>query len=382
LNFKKNITRNVSLLFITMLLAVTTLSFFIFTGCMGGEVTDEQPVISETEEEGEDIEEEPGEDEEDKIAGVEITGNINILSGLEISDIVANSRPLAFMVDNNIPARPQSGLHLADIVFEVVDEAGITRYVAIYSSYDAEIVGPMRSARIYYAEIARGFDPVYTFWGTYTDAYETLKLMHMDLLDGNSDAYVPYTDSGWRDYSRIEPGEDTAHTAFMSTVKIKEDAVKHGYSLDGGQSPLRFKADAVESERGDVSDITIDFSDNRFKVDFKYNENENNYQRYLAGSLHTDHETGRHIAVNNVIVMITDIEGPIDEAGHMVVRTTGTGDIGKAFYFIDGNVIEGTWERTSILDPFKYKDNNGNLMLFNRGSTWVAMIQSTSRLMY
>jgi hypothetical protein len=58
----------------------------------------------------------------------------------------------------------------------------------------------------------------------------------------------------------------------------------------------------------------------------------------------------------------------------MVVRTIGTSDIGKAFFFMDGNVTEGTWERTSIFEPFKYKDSEGNLMLFNRGSTWVAII--------
>ncbi|GAI65451.1 unnamed protein product, partial [marine sediment metagenome] len=91
---------------------------------------------------------------------------------------------------------------------------------------------------------------------------------------------------------------------------------------------------------------------------------------------------GKQIAVNNVIVMITDIEGPIDEWGHMAVRTTGTSDIGKAFFFMDGNVIEGTWERTSAFDPFKYKDDDGNIILFNRGSTWVALIQDTNRLTY
>ncbi|GAI12118.1 unnamed protein product, partial [marine sediment metagenome] len=57
-------------------------------------------------------------------------------------------------------------------------------------------------------------------------------------------------------------------------------------------------------------------------------------------------------------------------------------DIGKAFFFMDGNMIEGTWERTSVFDPFKYRDDDGNIVLFNRGSTWVALIQTTNRLTY
>ena len=282
-------------------------------------------------------------------------------------------------------ARPQSGLIYADIVFEVVDEYGITRYVAVYSSYDAEIVGPVRSARIYYAEIARSFDPIYAFWGTYPDAYKVIEELGLDYLSPLGDEYgnssiVANTSSGWRDYSR---SDITEHTAFMSTVKLREDAENLGYSLEGGQSPLRFKIDAVDSERDNINNIAINFSDqNTYETYFEYNKEENVYYKYVAGIAHTDYETGRQIAVNNVIVMITDIEGPIDQYGHMIVRTTGTSDAGKAFFFMDGNVTEGTWERASAFDPFKYKDSDGNLVLFNRGSTWVAMIQDTERLTY
>ena len=380
MSLKKNIINKIPLIFIAILSIMTLLSLLFFAGCTRGEATEEQPVISEQEDEEEITEEEPAEDEdEDKITGMEITGNINLLSGLEISDTVKNSRPLAIMVENSPDSRPQSGLIYADIVYEVVDEGGVTRYVVVYSSHEAEIIGPVRSARIYYAEIARGFDPIYTFWGTYPEGYDAIKTMDMDLLDGNSDAYVPYTSSGWRDTSR---SNITEHTAFMSTVKLREDASKFEYSLEGGQSPLRFKIDAVDSDRGDTADITINFSHDTYRVDFEYDRANNNYLKSVAGSPHKDYETGRQLAVNNVIVMITDIEGPIDAAGHMVVRTTGTSDTGKAFFFLDGNVIEGTWERATIFDPFKYKDSEGNLMLFNRGSTWVALIQDTSRLEY
>ena len=387
MNFRNNKKHKNSLLTLLVVLSVMTLiSILSFTGCRAGQVTEEEPVISEPEEEAGDSKtaEESSEEEqvEDTITGMEITGDINILSGLNISDTVGSSRPIAVMIENSPDSRPQSGLIYADMVYEVVDEGGVTRYVAVFSSNDAEIIGPVRSARIYYAEIARSFDPIYAFWGTYPECYDVIKSLDMDVLDGNSDAYVQYTDSGWRDYSRIDVGEDTAHTAFMSTLKLKEDAAEYGYSLEGGQSPLRFKIDAVDSERGDISDINIVFSYDNFNVDFEYNKENNNYLKFTGGSPHTDYETGEQIAVNNVIVMITNIDGPIDESGHMVVRTTGTSDIGKAYFFMDGNLIEGTWERTSVFDPFKYKDNDGNIILFNCGSTWVSLIQDTARLTY
>lgn len=375
LDFGKNKTAKILLFSFLVVVLIFTV---IFTGCKTGKTSEEEPIAEETDEISEEVEDDSGKKiDEDKIAGMEITGNINIFSGLEISDEVWNSRPIAVMIENSPDSRPQSGLIYADMVFEVVDEGGVTRYVAVYSSYDADITGPVRSARAYYAEIARSFDPIYAFWGTYPEGYDIIRKLDMDVLDGNSDV-IAYAKSGWRDYSR---SNITEHTAFMSTIKLKEEAADYGYSLKGGQSPLRFKIDAVNSDKGDISDITINFSYDSYRVDFEYNRENNNYLKFTGGTPHTDYETGSQIAVNNVIVMITDIEGPINQWGHMAVRTTGTSDIGKAFFFMDGNVIEGTWERTSAFDPFKYKDD-GNIVLFNRGSTWVALIQDTNRLTY
>jgi len=386
LAFKNNQSHRMFILLklLVVLSVITLISILVFTGCKFGQVAKEETAEEEVTEE----EEETAEEEEeivDEVGGTEITGNINILSGLEISDAVLDSRPFAIMVENTPDARPQSGLIYADIIFEVVDEYGVTRYVVVYSSHDAEIVGPVRSARIYYAEIARSFDPVYSFWGTYTEAYKTIENLGLDVLtplgdqSGNS-SIVANSSSGWRDWNRSNIQE---HTAFMSTTSLKEEAESLGYSLEGGQSPLKFKVDTDISNRGDTGNIAINFSDqNAYKASFEYNMEENVYYKYVGGNKHTDYETGQQIAVNNVIVMITNIEGPIDAAQHMAVRTTGTSDMGKAFFFMDGNIAEGTWERTSAFDPFVYRDGEGRIMLFNRGSTWVAMVQNISRLTY
>jgi len=377
---KKNFKHlKTTLVFAVVIFLTITIAF---PGCKKQEILPEEEVVAE-EEEVVDTEEsiEDKKDETKKTTELKITGNINILSGLEISDSVGSSRPIAVMTENSPQSRPQSGLNLADIVFEVVDEGGVTRYVAIYSSFDAEIMGPVRSSRPYYAEIARSFDPLYAFWGTYPEGYKIVEDLGLDDLsvlgDQSGNSSITAKASHWRDNNRSSP-----NNGYMSTLQLKEDAKRVGYSLEGGQSPLEFKIDAANSERGTISNITIDFSYDQYKVDFIYNKDKNNYSKLLAGAPHTDRETGEQITVNNVIVMITNIEGPIDESGHMAVRTTGTSDINKAFFFMDGNMIEGTWERTSVFDPFLYKDKDGNAMLFNRGSTWIAMVQGVDRLTY
>jgi len=319
----------------------------------------------------------------EKFSGQQITGNINIFSGLEISDTVLSSRPIVVMVENTPDARPQSGLINADIVFEVVDEGGITRFVSVFSSYDAALVGPVRSSRPYYAEIARGLDPVYVFWGTDPQFYKIIEKLGLNYITplGDQTGYsnivanlaVNGIDSK-RDQSRVSP-----HNAYTFTPRIKELAKKLGYSLNGGQSPLVFKLDDSGLERGDISKITVDFSGPQYKAEFNYDIESNTYVRSVAGSPSIDRESGKQITLNNIIVMVTDIVNSGDKAGHMIVRTTQEG---KAYYFFDGKVLEGTWSRYSALKPFKFKDKNGNTVLFNRGKTWVAMVSGVDRLNY
>ena len=316
------------------------------------------------------------------ISELQLTGNINLLSGLEISGKILNSRPFVVMINNAPEARPQSGLNKADIVMEVVDEGGITRLIGVFSSNSADTIGPIRSARQYYAELARMFDPIYVFWGTYPEGYKLIQNMDMDVLTPLGDgtgassiiANISEGKDAWRDSSRVAP-----NNAYSSTEKLAAAAENNGYSLQGGQSPLNFKLDAADDKKGSTGSIKIDFSVAAFASDFKYDKSSNKYLKSTGGKPSLDRESNEQLSFNNVIALVTDIANSGDSAGHMVVRTTGSG---KAFFFFDGNVVEGTWERQSVTDPMQFKDSAGNNVLFNRGSTYIGMVQGTDRIIY
>ncbi|MBN1299441.1 MAG: DUF3048 domain-containing protein [Actinobacteria bacterium] len=290
---------------------------------------------------------------------------------------MGSGRPIVVMVENSLAARPQSGLHLADVVFEVVAEYGITRFVTVFNTRDASIVGPFRSARPHFAEIARSFDPIYCFFGTYPQCYQYIESLGMHALSAMADNSGLSSIAGgcpyWRDWNRSKVQE---HTAFTSTLQIKQRAQEMGYSLDGNGIPFEYKGDAPEGQRGGVSNIYVDFgteaySPRGFNVNFKYDMASNSYLRYMGGKAHTDYETGQIISVKNVLVLTTDIQGPVDQWKHMNVRTTGSG---QGFYFIDGQAIQGIWERGSAANPFVFKDSNGKTVKLNAGNTWVCMV--------
>jgi len=302
----------------------------------------------------------------------ELSGPRSKYSGVEDLSQTVNERPIAILIENLCePAgqcvRPQDGLADADIVIEVTDEGGITRYIAIFGADKiVNEIGPFRSSRPYYSEIAFGFDPLFVHFGASGMGYENID--HLGILDlCAARTKAPH----WRDTSR---GLDSEHTAYTKTTDLRQAAKDLGYGLEGGKSPLKFKADALEDERGEEDIIIIDITRPPYQAKYVYDKESNSYTKYVGGVLHTDRKLGKQIIAKNLVVQITDITHDISsEKGHMVVRTTGYGD---ALFFMDGKVIEGYWGRTSVADPYLYLDKEGRPIGFNVGSTWISFIPS------
>src|SRR6476469_2932327 len=56
------------------------------------------------------------------------------INGVPVSKEVAETRPIAVVIENHTAARPQSGLSSADVVYETLAEGGITRFLALYQT--------------------------------------------------------------------------------------------------------------------------------------------------------------------------------------------------------------------------------------------------------
>src|SRR5690625_3665119 len=117
---------------------------------------------SKVEENGKEAEE--PEAELDPSEQVEEQYNVFPFTGIETTDDVSH-RAVAVMVSNQIQARPQSGVSQADIVFEMLTEGNVTRYMAIFRSNPPEVVGPVRSAREYFFTLADSYDALYFYSG-------------------------------------------------------------------------------------------------------------------------------------------------------------------------------------------------------------------------
>ncbi len=106
-------------------------------------------------------EEEPKEPEKPTF----VDGVICPLGGEMIERADLYPRPVAVMLDNHPAARPQAGLEQAEVVYEILAEGNITRYLALYMHGADQMVGPVRSARSYYIDKCMEYNAIYLHAG-------------------------------------------------------------------------------------------------------------------------------------------------------------------------------------------------------------------------
>lgn len=292
------------------------------------------------------------------------------LSGNKTTNEQMDKRPLAIMIENHTKARPQSGLIYADMVFEVVAEGGITRFLAVYHSKEAETVGPIRSVRDYYAHLAKGVDGIIVHCGGSPGGYQAIKDLGVAEIDQFANS-KPFWRISWR---------RAPHNLYGSTTKIRERAKELGLEtpVDLSSWDGVFKDDAKLPKRGEVNKIELSFSSEKYNATYTYNPKTNSYFRYLGGEAHKDAEKNIQINPKNIVVLFTNINKG-DSRGRMSVSTEGSG---SGYVFRDGYAIKIQWSRTSPSSSFVLTDNDGNILKMNRGQTWYELLPSSDKVKF
>jgi len=288
----------------------------------------------------------------------------SILDGTMVPEAFANRHPLGVIIENHVDARPQSGLPQAGIVYEAIAEGGITRYLALFSGYDAPKVGPIRSARTYFVDIARGYNAYLSHVGGNYDALEKIKaegILDLDQFQ-NSVAYA-------RENLK---GVSSEHTMYSSTAKLYELAEKKSYTKANTFSPLKFKSETAETSRPASQVINIEYGSAQYKVIFTYDPKNNNYKRTIGKLPDQDRQTSQTIAPKNIIIQEvtrTSTVTKINENGYSF-QLTGSG---KAQIFQDGKQVVGTWKKSSSTDRTIFLDAQNQEIQLNPGQTWICI---------
>ncbi len=153
------------------------------------------------------------------------------LTGKEIPPELWLNRPkrvIAFKIDNNINARPQSGLQEADSVYEILVEGGMTRFLALFLDNTSKYLGPIRSARPTDPTVIRPFDATLVVSGATDGLIPSIREMGVPVLEEvNSPAM-------FRIGSRKAP-----HNLYADTELVRDVIDSKGYKfLQPGPNPI------------------------------------------------------------------------------------------------------------------------------------------------
>lgn len=293
------------------------------------------------------------------------------IDGVFVSKGMENVFPVGIMIENLATIRPQKGLQSANIVTEALAEGGITRLLAIYASgKDIVEIGPVRSSRGYFLDLASEFHGAFAHIGGSPDAQKSIKdypLLNIDALGGDHQYF-------WRSKTIGPP-----HNLFTSTELISRGLRDKKSKEQGDFDPWKFQMDEpFENGKTKSEKIAIDFSSASYAVEYHYQGEGNVYERWNGGAVHEDGLNNKPILVKNILVQFVE-SAVADSFGRLEFKMRGNG---KALLFRDGIVIDGAWEKGPDGQRTQWKDSAGNEMTFNAGPTWIEIVPNNKTVTY
>jgi hypothetical protein len=300
------------------------------------------------------------------------------LTGLEVSDTaLLERRPLAIKVQNAPISRPQYGLPQADIVYEHLSEAGITRFTAIYLCQEVDKIGSTRSARFIDLEIPAMYKSLLAFSGTSAGLYP--KFLNADFYDREfCYGWGLHSEGFYRDLDLRKQGVPIEHTLFADPVKIWEIADELDINQRQDLQGLHFEA-AVPEGGDPATHIHIPYPHRNMIVDYVYDADRGDYLRWDGNEKHVDAASGDQLAATNVVVIYanhvdTDIYEDEPRRNHPSVQIQLWGT-GPAVVFRDGMAFEGLWARPQRDDMVVFRDATGQMPIpLKPGNTWIQMV--------
>jgi hypothetical protein len=281
--------------------------------------------------------------------------------------------PIEIAVENSGPARPQSGLQDADLVYEYLSEYSVTRMTAIYFAGIPSVIGPVRSCRMINPYLAFAYTGLTMCSGVSdgTGGYmagTTPGSVAVPRVTESTDQGVHF----YRDGSRAAP-----HNLY-TTGPLAAEAGREYPQQAGAYAVDPPHADVVVGAPADAPQVPL------HGVGYAYDGGSAQYLRYDDGAPFVDQQTGQQLHVKNIVMVYV----PFHDAGWVEDDNGGAHSVwydmlgsGPAQVYSDGMTIHATWHMgsagQSYFDnhtPLWFTDDSGRVLLLNTGLTWIHVL--------
>lgn len=292
------------------------------------------------------------------------------------------ARPVCIKIENSPDARPQTGLSLADVVYETVVEGGITRFNCVFQSYLPVEVGPVRSARNSDVSIVPQYQAVLFYSGCNETVLSQMYYAGFPFLTEGEEGFYR-VDWNWAPhnlyyspqmaYSDIQAngyGTTVTYPPTLEFLKLASPESVMLASISGLPAPV-FSSETANPAATPTSQISIPFSPG-FVIDWSW-QGEGLSGRWLRsqdGEAYYEAIDGSQLGATNVVVLWTSYIYVDAGGGTYEIELNGYGD---ASIFTQGGRIDGTWETDGSTPP-RFRSYDGSIIYLTPGNTWFQVI--------
>lgn len=286
---------------------------------------------------------------------------------LHIIDESSKSRPIAVMINNHPTARLyHSGLQDAYIVYEIIVEGSLTRYMAVYKDADTGKIGSVRSSRHYFLDYAMENDAIYAHWGWSPMAQSDIRRYGIKNINGLAYEGIYF----YRDKSI---NANLEHRGFTNMELLKK-AIKNLKYTDTSDKDtlLNYSIDEVDLSKLEgaipANDVSIRYS-KIVTSSYKYDSSSKTYKRYVNNAEHKDYVTKKQYTFKNIITyQVSNHTLSGDVKGRQDIDNIGGG---SGYYISDGYAVPIKWSKANRRAQTVYTYLNGKEIDVNDGNTFV-----------
>ncbi len=280
------------------------------------------------------------------------------LTGLT-RDTSGDQKLIGVIIENHPDARPQHGLSKAEIVYDFEVESNLTRFLGLFYDTEADLIGPIRSARPYIIDTVMEYDGLLVRFGGSEDADFDALAYGIDEINGMNLSGPEI----WRDNSF---GREAPHDAYSSTDVIKAYIDKRDLNKTEAQPPFTINSQFTELDGEEALSLYLEFS-GASTVLYQYDEKTKSYDRFADGEPMIDQLNDKIISPSNLILQLVPA-GYMENGIHLYYENVGSGE---GYLFTGGQFIPIYWSKDSRESPTSFTDEEGNEIRVNPGQTWI-----------
>lgn len=290
------------------------------------------------------------------------------LTGVFAAD-QGNRPALAVKIENSREARPQTGLELADVVWEEVVEGGVTRYIAVYHSQVPDTLGPVRSVRPMDAHIIAPLAGPVAFSGGQPPFVQLVRDVGLQVLSHDEGAGGFY-----RTKDRRAPHNVYARTPDLFAAADAGHSAPPSPQFQFARDEAGASAVTAGTPANEVSLTMSTYSSPSWAWDAAAGV----FQRSEGAAPAVSSDGTRLTAENVVVLSVAVFDTPFkDPSGTPVPETEVIGS-GDALVASGGHAIAATWSKESTAAPVSLTATDGTPLTLSPGNTWVELVPRSS----